>query len=321
MAGPLISVVIPTKDRRGPLSECLAALARQSLPPGSFEVVVVDDGSQPALELDGSRWRRFFETRLIRQANAGPSAARHRGVAEARGSLIAFTDDDCVPSAQWLAEMHRVLEANPDALLGGTTVNGLSEDVCAEVSQFILDLAYDYFNTGPEGAVFFASNNLACSRQVYLESGGFDPDYRAPAAEDRDFCDRWRMQGRSMLHVPAAIITHHHHQSFREFTRMYFRYGRGAWEYHRRRRQRGSGTMRRDLSFHRSLPRLLSHSLRQRYPVAQWPVVMVLLAWWQAMNAAGFVWEGIRTRSTGNSGRPPVPIPRPGQDRSAQRPS
>lgn len=304
--GPLVSVVVPTKDRPTQLAACLDALAAQTLPPGSFEIIVVDDGSTPVVELDGRRWSGVCDVRLIRQSNAGPAAARHRGVTEARGSIVAFTDDDCLPAADWLAELSRALDDQPDVLVGGTTVNGLPGELFADVSQFILELAYDHFNGAAEGGTFFASNNLACNRRLYEESGGFDPDYPAPAAEDRDFCDRWRSRGLRLVWVRPAVVVHRHHQGFAGFTRMHFRYGRGAWEYHRRRRRRGSGTMRRDLGFHRSLPGRLPGALRRRYPPDRRPLVLGMLAWWQAVNAAGFAWEAVRT-ALGGAVRPAPP--------------
>lgn len=291
---PRVSVIVPTRGRPAQLHACLEALHSQTMPPGSFEVIVVDDGSRPAVKLDRRRWSRACEIRLIHQVCSGPAAARARGVAEARGSVVAFTDDDCLPAAAWLTDLTRALDARPDVMVGGSTVNGIPEDFFADMSQFILELAYDHFNADGENAGFFASNNLACGRRLYAEAGGFDPDYRAPAAEDRDFCDRWRRRGLRLVWVRAAEVVHHHHQGFAGFTRLHFRYGRGAWEYHRRRRRRASGTMAWDIQFHRSLPARLPAALRRRYPPWRWPLVLSVLVWWQLVNAAGFTWEAVR---------------------------
>lgn len=89
-----ISVIIPTHDDGELLERCLASIARQSLPPD--EIIVIDDGSTSAAslaELDAAI-RRFPHARLIRQDNSGPSAARNRGVMEAKGAFIAFIDVD-----------------------------------------------------------------------------------------------------------------------------------------------------------------------------------------------------------------------------------
>ena len=91
------SIVIPTRNRPHAVERCLDALAAQTLPPGSFEVIVVDDGGEPSLALDPTRWASKFELKVIRQNNTGPAGARNRGVAVARGEFLAFTDDDCLP--------------------------------------------------------------------------------------------------------------------------------------------------------------------------------------------------------------------------------
>ena len=194
---PMIaSVIIPTRNRPRAIIACLDAIGRQDCTAHAYEVIVVDDGSDDCLQLDPRRWADRFELRVLRQENAGPAAARQRGVAEARGAILAFTDDDCLPTPGWLATLVAALESFPEAMAGGSTFNGLSADLCAETSQLILEIVYEHFNSGPSGAYFFASNNIAMRRSDYLASGGFDGEFGSPAAEDREFCDRWRLQGR-----------------------------------------------------------------------------------------------------------------------------
>lgn len=89
-----ISVIVPTHDDGELVERSLASIAAQSLPPD--EVIVIDDGSSSSASLAAldRAIRRFPQTRLIRQSNAGPSAARNRGVAEATAAFIAFVDAD-----------------------------------------------------------------------------------------------------------------------------------------------------------------------------------------------------------------------------------
>lgn len=91
---PLISVIIPTYNDGDLLERCLRSVAAQQAL--SVEVIVVDDGSTRPEALAGiaQATTQFPETRLIRTPNAGPSAARNRGLAESRGTWIAFVDAD-----------------------------------------------------------------------------------------------------------------------------------------------------------------------------------------------------------------------------------
>jgi len=289
----LASVVIPTRNRPQAVERCLDALAEQTLRPGSFEVIVVDDGSEPTLALDPARWSSTFALKLIHQKNTGPAGARNRGVAEARGEFLAFTDDDCLPTPPWLETLVAALRDHPEALVGGSTFNGLRNDLFAQTSQLIVDLVYSHFNRDPANSYFFASNNMALRRDHYLDSRGFDSDFGSPAAEDREFCDRWRMQNRPLIWEKAARIEHRHSQSLGGFIRLHWRYGQGAFLYQAKRKKRASGTMAEDLGFHRSLPKAVWVALSDHSPGRRLQLLSALMLW-QLANAMGFLWAACR---------------------------
>ena len=287
---PLVSVIIPTYNRPDALQSCLGALAMHTLAPKSLEVVVVDDGSPQPLALDPGGWGDSFTLKIVRQENTGPAGARNRGVEEARGEFLAFTDDDCLPAPQWLARLVTALQENPDALIGGSTCNGLKQNIYSETSQLIVTMVYEHFNNAPSGAYFFASNNFACSRNAYQTAGGFDTDFPVPGAEDREFCDRWRTLQRPLIWQQAALVEHRHPQTLRKFVNLHYRYGRGAYLYQAKRRARNSGTMAEDMGFHRSLIRRIFRrlsicTLRKRIGIVS------LLITWQIVNTLGFFRE------------------------------
>jgi GT2 family glycosyltransferase len=226
------------------------ALIALDYPKDRYEIIVVDDGGDhpvtdlPAPGPGGPALRTF------RQKNCGPAAARNRGAQEARGRFLAFTDDDCRPSAQWLAKFGPRLEAAPDAAVGGTTVNALGENLFSEASETLLQALYAFSNRDPERGRFIASNNLAMSRDVFHANNGFDAGFPLAAAEDRDFCDRWTYSGRRIVWEPTAIVLHYHAHTLRSFLRQHFNYGRGAVLYQQLRRDRGSGGLKDDVGFH-----------------------------------------------------------------------
>lgn len=297
MGEVVASVVIPTFRHPRHVSECLDSLARQTFAE-SWEVVVVDDGSPSPPELredlpdTGSHWR------VVRQANAGPAAARNRGVAEARGEFVAFTDDDCRPHPLWLESLVRAERQHPGALVGGTTVNGLPGELFASTSQLIVDYVYEHFNADPGNAYFLASNNILCPRERFLELAGFDRHFSRAGAEDRDFCDRWRMKGWPIVWQRDAEVEHRHSQTLGGFVDVCFRYGRGAYRYRALRQQRGSGTMREDIAFHKTLPRRLARLVREQG--VRGLGVAAALGIWQVANAIGFLTEA----ATGRGQRP-----------------
>lgn len=290
-----VSVVVPSFDRPEPLQRCLDALARHHGVGRPVEVVVVDDGSPDPVSLDPSRWARAFDLSIVRQDNAGPAAARNRGVDTARGEIVAFTDDDCLPAPDWLARLVAALESEPGALVGGSTWNGLTGDTRAQASQAIVDLVYEHFNADAADSRFLASNNLACRRADFERVGGFDEGFAVPGAEDRDLCDRWRSQIGPLSWIRDARVEHRHHQSLPQFLALHHRYGRGAWIYQSLRRERGTGRIGDDLGFHHGLPRRAMARLSALPPGQRLRVAGLLVAW-QAANASGFLREGLAAK-------------------------
>lgn len=118
----MISVIIPTADRPGPLHRALRSLARQTF--RDFEVIVVRDGGPPVRTVVDS-WKHDLPITLIdTDPRRGVSHARNTALAAARGAYVAFLDDDDIHLPQHLATAHRTLEAgHADVVYGGALVS------------------------------------------------------------------------------------------------------------------------------------------------------------------------------------------------------
>ncbi len=166
----LFSVVIPTFNRESLIRQTLESVAGQ-LGQG-FEVIVVDDGSS-----DGTCQivEEFRSVRLIRQQNAGPGAARNRGVREATGTYIAFLDSDDL-WFPWTLEILKqvVTTANEPAFVAGCPSVFCSEQELTNVREHPLQFEQfeDYLQSGNEWRWFGVSSFLI-RRDVFLRSGGF----------------------------------------------------------------------------------------------------------------------------------------------------
>jgi GT2 family glycosyltransferase len=288
---PLFSVIIPTYNRPQQLSTCLASLTRLHFRRDRFEVIIVDDGSAMPLEPILASFYDRLHVALLKQPNAGPAAARNTGAARAQGQFLAFTDDDCAPAPDWLRKLEARFVAAPDCMIGGRTVNALTDNPYSTASQVIVDVVYAHYNADPNRARFFASNNMALPSDRFHALGGFNPSFTT--SEDRELCDRWRHHGYRIIYAPEVVIYHAHSLTFRTFCRQHFNYGRGAVRFHRVRVQRQSGRLTQELSFHARLPCLL------RQPFSQmngWRALSLagLLVMWQAVNAAGYFYEKVK---------------------------
>lgn len=294
-------MIVTTYNRPRRLKRMLQALAAQDLPARDFEVVVVDDGSPQPVAPIVDAFRGQLQITLQRQRNSGPAAGRNTALSLARSSCIAMLDDDCEPEPAWLSTLVAALETNPDAMVGGHTVNGLTANVYSVVSQMIVDRVYAVHNADPANAGFFTSNNLAAGRQALLDLGAFDAEYRLAGGEDRGLCDRWRHSGHAMIYQPSARILHFHELNLWRFLRQHFNYGRGALHYHRTRVTPYAEEARtaRGIVFDFAAWR---REIRERRGTHSPLTIAALLFLWQAANAAGYFWEAaVRgTRSTRN---------------------
>lgn len=274
------TIVIPSYGRPGPLAKCLAALAE--LEGGPYRVIVVDDGSPEALEpvcaAAGDR------VSCLRQENAGPGVARNRGVEAAETELVLFTDDDCHPRPDWARRMIAAQGGAAWRLVGGAVENALARNLFSATSQSILSYAYEAFG-GFEGPfAFFTTNNICCRREDFLALGGFDTAF-AFASEDRDFSRRWQDAGGALVHVPEAVVEHHHHLDAKGFWKQHWLYGRGARQFHAKLAATGGP----DVSLNSSgfYAGLLLHPLRRPGPRAL--ALSTLIGTAHAIQLAGYL--------------------------------
>jgi len=283
---PFISVIIPTYERAGQLSVCLGALAAQDYPRDRFEVLVVDDGSATSPDGSVGTFRHQLNVRLLKQLHSGPAAARNHGAAQAKGAFLAFTDDDCAPAPGWLQSLATCFVSCSDCALGGRTINELANNPYSTVSQLVVDYLYAHWNSDPEHATFFTSNNLALPAQSFHAVGGFDAGWTHPAGEDRELCDRLISRGYRLMYAPDALVRHAHPLTFRTFWRQHFNYGRGAYRLHQlRARHDARGIRVEPLGFYL---RMLGYPFA-RTQGRKAALLAALLAVAQAANAAGWI--------------------------------
>ncbi|MEM8821745.1 MAG: glycosyltransferase family A protein [Pseudomonadota bacterium] len=184
---PLISVIVPTFNDGPHLAEALASIARQGR--GDMEVIVVDDGSDPPVEAEVARL--LPSAKLIRQANAGPSAARNRGIEAARGQFVTFLDADDIWAEDAIARFVATFADAP----GADAVHGYLRR----------------FRTDAEGReerspiyCSFHVGTLMVRRDVLLATGLFDEALRR--SEDVDLFLKLRDAGARRVVIPDLLL-------------------------------------------------------------------------------------------------------------------
>jgi mycofactocin system glycosyltransferase len=220
---PFASVIIPVKDRRNELKECLESLFALDYPEDKMEVIVVDDGSS-----DGtSDLARTYPCVVITNSQSqGQSFCRNQGAKMAQGEILAFLDSDCVPEKTWLRELVVHFEWERIGAVGGY-VDGYF-DVTAldryEKAFSPLNLGkHSMVGTNNESTLYVPTCNLLVRRQAYAETGGISN--RMHVGEDVDFCWRLRNKGYDMLYVPRGTVYHKHRSSLGKMLKRRFDYG------------------------------------------------------------------------------------------------
>ena len=293
MKRPFVSIIIPTYNRPHQLVVCLQSLAQLNYPRDRYEVIVVDDGSAVNLPPVIARFYDRFEITVLTQSHAGPATARNTGAARARGSILAFTGDDCTPAPDWLKAVEARCAEAPDCALGGKVLNPLLDNSYSIATQLLVEYLYSYYNAHPDEARFFTPNNLALPAERFQKMGGFDPAFVMGTGEDRDFCDRWLRHGYRMVYAPEVVVYHTHELTLRSFWWQHFRYGCGSLRYRVKRAQRQMGHIELEpLRFYVDLLRYPFSRLRLRNRF--WLVGLLGVS--QVANATGFLWERVKWR-------------------------
>jgi len=239
---PSFSIIIPTYNRTAQLTNCLYSLTLLDYPRNCFEVIVVNDGGETKLEAIVDPFRNQINLSLITQSQAGPAAARNSGAAKTNGEFLAFTDDDCMPAPDWLQVLAAHFTEKRDCIIGGRTINLLTDNIYSTMSQLILDVVYRHYNVKPHKSRFFATNNMAMPVNLFRVIGLFETTFTT--SEDREFCDRSLYNGFQMIYAPEILVYHAHALTLGTFWRQHFNYGRGAFYFHRVRAQRGQGRIK-----------------------------------------------------------------------------
>lgn len=200
VANPSISVVVATY-RRSHLLDRLVSAVEQQVDAGDVELVIVDDASPDDTTVMLRRLSACAQVDLVPlrlPRNAGPATARNTGWRAARGALIAFTDDDCVPQPGWLAALASAL-STADVAQGRTLPN---PDQAANVGPFSRTLEVTEENG------WYQTCNIGYRRSLLERLGGFDEAFPDAAGEDTDLAWRARDAGATITFVPDALVFH-----------------------------------------------------------------------------------------------------------------
>lgn len=234
---PRATVAICTRERPGDLERALTAVC--ALRHREHDVLVVDNA--PAGDATRRVVERFDRARYVCEPRHGLNAARNRALFEARGDVVAFTDDDATPEPLWLDGLLTNFGDPRIACVTGLTLPAeldteaqeMFEDHCTFVRGFgrrVFDGTRDNpLAVGPVGA----GANMAVRRQTVLDLGGFDErlDAGMPTRSggDHEMFIRMLTAGHLIAYDPAAVSWHYHRRTIDELLDTVYGYGVGVY--------------------------------------------------------------------------------------------
>ncbi len=189
---------------------------------------MVNDGGGDLVTAVSPHLQQSLPLKLINAPPAGPAAARNRGAAAARFDYLAFTDDDCRVTPDWLHQFSAGFAQTGCDALGGSWRNPQPDQLAMRAAQFLVEFMYAYMQDAAANNLMLVSNNVAYRQAVFTAVGGFNETFPLAAGEDMELGFRLSAQGYSQSHWSAAQVWHDHNLSSWGHVRQQFRYGRGG---------------------------------------------------------------------------------------------
>jgi glycosyltransferase involved in cell wall biosynthesis len=222
-AGAIISVAVCTRDRTQTLDDTLASLGKQTY--ANFEVIVVDNA--PPNDATEQLVRSSYpHVRYIHEPHKGLNNARNRAIAEARGDIVAFIDDDAIADAHWVQAMVAAFDSSDimcvTGLVAPTRLDTPGQELFERYgySKSFYRLTFR-LSAPPPACPGFPYNgylgtgcNSAFRRTMFAQVGEFDPQLDmgtpVPGGGDHDMFARVIRAGHTLVYDPRPVVFHNH---------------------------------------------------------------------------------------------------------------
>lgn len=202
-----VSVVVPTFNRAARLPALIAALEAQTLPSQDFEVIVADNGSEDQTKavLADLRLRSKLDLQWVSiSKNSGcPAPARNLAWRTARAPVVAFTDDDCLPSPRWLEAGLAKLEGSGVGIVQGRTL----PDPSVPLEGWWRSIRVEEFSHRYETCNVFYRTDVLEAVGGFDEGAHFSLD-AGLGGEDVDIGWKARRLGVAAEFAPEALVHH-----------------------------------------------------------------------------------------------------------------
>ncbi len=240
-----VSVIVCTYNGENRIKDCLDALITQDYPQDRYETIVVDDGSTDRTDEIVSK----YPVKIIKhRKNLGISSARNTGLRNANGTIVAYTDDDCIPKKSWIKNLVKSY-TNGVIAVGGLTIpfstKTIMEKYMAETGYgnpaplefrksknpfyrfyiYLKDMFWPITTNqnDPVQVTDIYTGNASFRKRVLKEAGEWEEDLNS--SEDLEMCEKLneKFKNKKILFTKKAVVIHKHQTSFFYFLKQTFK--------------------------------------------------------------------------------------------------
>jgi glycosyltransferase involved in cell wall biosynthesis len=214
---PFVSIVIPVFNDTVGLKRCLESLTQQTYPDNLYEIIVVDNGSNPEHNI-ASITANYKQAVFTNEINPGSYSARNKGISLAKGTIIAFTDADCVPASNWIEQGIKILLKNPQCgFLAGKIEVSFHQPNQPNGIELYESLWYPLSQKEfVEKDHFGATANIFTFASVIQKIGGFDSTLKSNG--DREWGQRVYHAGYQPLYAEEVCVSHPARHSLKQLS-------------------------------------------------------------------------------------------------------
>lgn len=212
----LVSVIVCTYNRAQLLKNCLQSLYKQSIDNKHYEVIVVDNNSIDDTEKVVNRFSRDYSSvRFVTEKNQGLSYARNRGWKEARGTYVAYIDDDAIANPDWIGQIVQFIKSHPEVNVFGGPYDRFFHNPFPDW----LPENYGTLNLGNKIKLlnqkneWLSGSNIVFNKSILEKYGGFVTNLGMKGdkilyGEETELLVRLKKVGESIYYVPTISVKH-----------------------------------------------------------------------------------------------------------------
>ena len=218
----MLTVIICTYNREKYIGNLLEAIARNDLPQTEYEIVLVDNNCTDNTHGICQSFEKAHPDvcfRYVVEAEQGLSAARNRGIKEAKGDVLVYVDDDALVNPNYLREYAEHFDSHPNTMAAGGPIEPLYEtEAPAWMTPYTKALLTGWLNYGdkvrtfPKGR-FPGGGNAAYRKSVFDKVGLFNTALGRKgnglmSSEEKDIFDKMHTLGMTILYLPTPVLHH-----------------------------------------------------------------------------------------------------------------